>query len=397
MKLRKLFLAFLFFLTLSLGFISGVFLEKATALTDKIYEELQTFTRIMEVVDKQYVRPVDDKELVDGAIRGMLGALDPHTMYFSADEYKDFKSETTGKFGGVGIEVSLKDEVLTVVSPIDDSPAFQAGVHSGDRILKIDGKSTKKMSLFDAVRAMRGPKGKNVILTVWREGFSIPKDIVITRQIIEVSSIKSELLENGYAFIRISSFQEKTGGDLAETLEKINDENGGNLKGIILDLRDNPGGLLTQAIEVSDLFLSAGPIVSTKGRDQKEDISVAQAGSSYEKTPLVVLVNHGSASAAEIVSGALQDTARAKILGTTSYGKGSVQTILDMPDNAALKITIAKYYTPKGRSIDGIGIQPDVVIDEEKLKKDFAKVDEKERPSLADYQKQKAIELITKP
>ncbi len=386
------------------------------ALSDKIYKELDSLTRIIEIVDGQYVEEVDEHKLIQGAIRGMLETLDPHTIYLPPQMYKEFRSDTTGKFGGVGIEITVKDEILTVVSPIEDTPAFKAGIKPGDRIVKIDGKITKGMNLMDAVHLMRGSKGKKVLLTIWREGYSKPLDIAIVRDIIKVDSVKSEALEDGYAYIRITSFQDNTSDHVRRELKKIEDKQG-PVKGILLDLRNDPGGLLTEAIKVSDIFLSSGRIVSTKGRDQKEEVKVASKNSDYETIPVVTMINHGSASASEIVAGALQDTHRAKIVGLTSFGKGSVQTILDMGDRDALKITIAKYYTPKGRSIDGKGIVPDIELGPDQLKKDYPKKkgeakeeevvvknenvlpDEDEdkgsgRPALADYQRQKALEIL---
>lgn len=389
---------FLHFTQVFIIYFIGVFYaQKALALSDKIYKELDTFTRIIEIVDKDYVVPVNEEKLIEGAIRGMLMALDPYTMYLAPDMYKDFKSDTTGKFGGIGIEVTIRDGVLTVVAPIEDSPAYREGIKSGDRILKIDGRNTKEMTLFDAVHVMRGSKGKKVVLTIWREGLSQAKDYTLVREVIEVNSVKSEWIEGGYGYVRITSFQEKTHDYLNKALKKLEEEHSGEtLRGILLDLRDDPGGLLTEAVMVSDLFISQGVIVSTKGREKVADIKKASQGAPYEEVPLLVMVNHGSASAAEIVAGALQDSKRAKILGTRSFGKGSVQTVLDMGENAALKITIAKYYTPKGRMIDGEGIRPDILVDGERLKKDYAKVDEKERPTLEDYQKEKAIEYLKK-
>ncbi|EKD41918.1 MAG: hypothetical protein ACD_73C00442G0006 [uncultured bacterium] len=389
-----------------------LFSFKTFALTDKIYKELDTFTQIIQIVDEQYVESIDEKKLIQGAIRGMLETLDPHTIYMAPDMYKEFKSDTSGQFGGVGIEITVKDQMLTVVSPIEDTPAFNSGIKAGDRIVKIDGSSTKEMTLIEAVHKMRGPKGKKVVLTIWHEGLAKPVDIAITRDIIKVESVKYEKLGDGLVFVRIISFQENTSEHLKKFLKQTQDEYGNPLKGIILDLRNNPGGLLTEAIKVSDLFLANGPIVSTKGRDQKTQVNDAKANSVFETVPLVVLVNQGSASASEIVAGAMQDTKRAKVLGTTSFGKGSVQTILEMGDKAGLKITIAKYYTPKGRCIDGKGIFPDIVIGPIQYKKDYpkAKVDEISNeesdesapatkgkpPTLQEYQKQKAIEIFKK-
>lgn len=391
---------------LVLFFATSLFSSPSFALTDKIYKNLETFTRIIEIVDKEYVDQVDEKKLVDGAIRGMLESLDPYTIYMSAETYKSFHSDTTGVFGGVGLEVSLKDGILTVVAPIDDSPAFKSGVKSGDKIVKIDGESTKNMTVYDGVKKMRGPKGKKVVLNIWREGFQEPKDFVVIREIIKVNSIKSERLDAKTVYLRISSFQENTTDDLKAALEKL--EKSGSIKGIVLDLRDNPGGLLTEAVTVSSLFMKKGVVVSTKSRNQEPEFKSNGKDGPYSTIPIVVMVNHGSASAAEIVSGALQDTKRAKLLGTQSYGKGSVQTLIPMEGNTALKITIAKYYTPSGRSINGKGVTPDIIVDQALLKKEVPadKVGKEVDPedpttktpkgkvTLQDFQKKKAIEAL---
>lgn len=365
------------------------------ALSDNIYRELETFTRVIEIVDKQYVEPVDDHKLIEGAIQGMLGSLDPHSVYFSPEMYKDFQSDTTGKFGGIGIEINQKDGIITVVSPIEDSPAFKAGIKSGDRIIKINGELTKGMSLADAVHKMRGPRGKKVTISVWREGLAQPQDFTMEREIIRVQAVKNEVFGDGYGYVRITSFQEKTGEDVKKALKELDGATGG-LKGLILDLRDNPGGLLSEAVNVSDLFMDGGPIVSTRSRNQETEISTAKKNSPFEKTPIVVLVNHGSASASEIVAGALQDSKRAKILGLTSFGKGSVQTVVELANKAALKITIARYYTPKGRSIEGRGIEPDVSLGTKQLNTKFPKKEGVPRPDLYEFQKTEAMEYLQK-
>ena len=384
----------------------------AYGYSDKIYKELDVFSQIIQIVNDQYVEPIDEKKMIQGAIKGMLESLDPHTIYLPPEMYKEFKADTSGLFGGIGIEITVKDQVLTVVSPIEDTPAFAAGIKAGDRILKIDGAVAKEMTLIEAVHKMRGAKGKPVVLTIWHEGMGKPKDVTIVRDIIKVESVKFEKLNDSIAYVRIVSFQENTSNHLKKFLEQIESENKAPIKGLILDLRNNPGGLLSEAIRVSDLFLSSGRIVSTKGRDTKEEVNFAKENSPFEKLPIVVIVNQGSASASEIVAGALQDTKRAKIVGTTSFGKGSVQTILEMTDKAALKITIAKYYTPKGRSIDGKGIVPDIVVGPEQHKKEYpkSKVEEKDeyeasdgdeskkqdpkKPDLREYQKRRAIEIL---
>lgn len=364
------------------------------SLSDKIYKELDVFTRIIEILDKQYVDNVDEHELIQGAIQGMLTSLDPHTVYLPAELYKDFQSDTTGKFGGIGIEITLKEGILTVVTPLQDSPAYRAGIKSGDRIIKVNGEPTKGMSLMDAVHKMRGPKGRKVTITVWREGFTKTKDFTIAREIIRMQSVKYELQNDGYGYVRIASFQDKTADSLKKALKKMEEESGSKLKGIILDLRDNPGGLLTEAVKVADVFMSRGSIVTTRGRDRNVETKKAKKNSPYEKLPIAVLVNRGSASAAEIVAGALQDSRRAKVMGVPSFGKGSVQTLLELGNKEAIKITIARYYTPKGKSIEGRGIKPDVPLGVVQLNKDFPKKEGEDRPKLRDYQKQKALQYL---
>ena len=334
----------------------------SAALDKNIYRNLKTFNEILRMVEKNYVEEMDSKTLIEGAINGMMKSLDPHSSYMTADMYKELEVETRGSFGGIGIEITIRKDVLTVVSPIEDTPAFQAGVKAGDQIVRIDGKSTKDITIIDAVKKLRGPKDSKVTITIMRENMPRPKDIVLTRGIIKIKSIKSKIFDDNIGYIRIASFQEKTVDDLKKTIEEVN-ARVQTPKGLILDLRNNPGGLLNQAVAVSDVFLKSGVIVTTKGRVKSMETASMARDDGYEPTcPIVVLVNEGSASAAEILSGALQDNGRALVVGTQTFGKGSVQTVIPLEDGSALKLTTAKYYTPKGRSIQAEGITPDIVV-----------------------------------
>jgi carboxyl-terminal processing protease len=352
---------FTLFLLLVLSFVLyGT--NKVSAVDRNTYKSLKTFNEVLDMVEKNYVEEVKLQDLIQGAISGMMKSLDPHSTFMTAEEYKELEVETKGSFGGIGIEITVVKDVLTVVSPIEDTPAFQAGVKPGDQIIKIDGKSTKDITIQDAVKKLRGPKDTKVTITILREDFSKPKDFVLTRAVIKITSVKSRLLENGIGYCRIASFQERTGDDLKKAIQDL-EAKANPLKGIILDLRNNPGGLLNQSIEVSDVFLKTGTIVSTRGRIKAMETSASAKNDGNEPTcPMVVLVNEGSASASEIVAGALQDNARALILGTQTFGKGSVQTLIPLEDGAALKLTTAKYYTPSGRSIQAEGIAPDITL-----------------------------------
>lgn len=334
----------------------------AWALSDKGYESLHTFSRVLQQVETNYVEPVDDQLLVRGAIRGMLDVLDPHSVYMPPSVYKELRMETGGRFAGVGLEVTIKKGWITVVSPIEGSPADHAGIKAGDRIIKINGKSAREMDLSEAVGMMRGKSGTHVLLTILRDDNKRPFDVSLVRKVIQVPSIRAELLPDHIGYARITSFQERTGLDLAEVLHNM--EKSGPLKGLILDMRNNPGGLLDQAVSVSDLFLQSGTIVTTESRRKEVDRRVASAQGTEPNYPIIVLVNGGSASASEIVAGALQDNARALVMGTQSFGKGSVQSVMELDDGSALKLTIARYYTPSGRSIQALGITPDVVVAE---------------------------------
>ncbi len=360
---RSLTVFLAFFAILAFLFSGGRGVQRVDAVgKDAAYENLQTFTNILAIVQKNYVEDVTTEQLVEGAINGMLTSLDPHSAYLTPDLYKELQVDTKGSFGGLGIEITVRNGVLTVVSPIEDTPAYRAGVKAGDQVIKIDGEFTKDMTLVEAVKKMRGPKGSKVVLSIKREGVNQIFDVSLVREVIKIQSVKSKMLDKGYGYIRLTQFQERSANDVERMLEQWSRE--GAIEGIVLDLRNDPGGLLTQAVKVSDLFLDAGMIVYTDGRleNQKQKYFARRPGS-YTDFPMVVLVNGGTASASEIVAGALQDHKRAVILGTTTFGKGSVQTILPLDDNSALRLTTARYYTPSGRSIQATGIVPDIVME----------------------------------
>jgi carboxyl-terminal processing protease len=360
---RSLTLFLAFFAILALLFSGGNAVQRVDAVgKDAAYENLQIFTNILAIVQKNYVEDVTTEQLVEGAINGMLTSLDPHSAYLTPDLYKELQVDTKGSFGGLGIEITVRNGVLTVVSPIEDTPAYRAGVKAGDQVIKIDGEFTKDMTLVEAVKKMRGPKGSKVVISIKREGVNSLFDVSLLREVIKIQSVKSKWLDKGYGYIRLTQFQERSANDVERALEGWSRE--GAIEGIVLDLRNDPGGLLTQAVKVSDLFLDSGMIVYTDGRleNQKQKYFARRPGS-YTDFPMVVIVNGGTASASEIVAGALQDHKRAVILGTTTFGKGSVQTILPLDDNSALRLTTARYYTPSGRSIQATGIVPDIVMD----------------------------------
>jgi carboxyl-terminal processing protease len=341
------------------------------------YESIELFTDVMAIIKKSYVEDVDTKKLVYGAINGMLSSLDPHSSFMPPDTYKEMKIDTKGTFGGLGIEISIKDGVLTVISPIEDTPAFKAGIKAGDMILKIDDKFSKDLNVNDAVKRMRGQKGSKVILTIMREGFEKPKEFPIVRDIIQVKSVRFHLMDGGYGYVRIAQFQEKTDDDLSKALKTMKEEYKGELKGLVLDMRNDPGGLLDQAVKVADHFVPEGQmIVYTEGREKDSKMQfTAKKGGKEPNFPIVVLINGGSASASEIVAGALQDHKRAIIMGTQSFGKGSVQTIIPLSDDSGLRLTTARYYTPKGRSIQAKGITPDITVEAIELPKTTGKKD----------------------
>jgi carboxyl-terminal processing protease len=349
--------------SLTLG--TGVFAERDQEKFSVPLDELRTFTDVYARIKTDYVVEVGDKKLLEYAIRGMLAGLDPHSAYLDADEFRELEIGTTGEFGGLGIEVGMEDGFVKVISPIDDTPAQRAGVKAGDLIVRLNEKPVKGMSLTDAVNLMRGKKGTDITLTIVREGVDEPVTLSITRDIIRVKSVKDQLLEPGFGYVRITSFQAKTTQSLIDAIEELRKENGGNLKGLVLDLRNNPGGVLSDAVGVSDAFLNDGLIVYTEGRSEDSELRYsATSGDVLDGTPMVVLINGGSASASEIVAGAMQDQKRAVIMGSKSFGKGSVQTILPLSENAALKLTTARYYTPSGRSIQAQGIKPDIPLED---------------------------------
>ncbi|MBS1106008.1 MAG: peptidase [Deltaproteobacteria bacterium] len=357
----------------SLAFLT---VTRPSDVTAARYEDLSLFTSVMNLVRRNYVEEVDETNLIRGAVRGMLAELDPHSTYMDPDSHKEMQIDTKGEFNGLGIEISKRrDGYIEVVSPIDGTPASRAGVRARDQIVAIcptekpadwteDCKGTKNMSLFDAVKLMRGKRGTAITIRIFREGFERPQPYTIMRDVVKVASVEGKALEPGYGYIRLRSFQERTARDLEKTLKTVRKQAGGTLRGLVLDLRDNPGGLLDQAVRVADLWVPDGVIVQTKGRveSQQQDFR-AQLDGTEQEYPLVVLVNAGSASASEIVAGALQDQGRALLVGTQTFGKGSVQTVFPLEDGSGLRLTTALYYTPSGRSIQEVGITPEIVLE----------------------------------
>ncbi|HEY5602332.1 MAG TPA: S41 family peptidase [Gammaproteobacteria bacterium] len=356
-------------LGVSLAIGHGVWAEKKEeAVTPIPLNELRSLTEVFGRIKQDFVEPVSDKTLLENAIRGMLSGLDPHSTYLDAEGYKDLQVGTTGEFGGLGIEVGMEDGFVKVISPIDDTPAQRAGIQAGDLIIRLDSKPVKGMTLQQAVNLMRGKVGSDIVLTLVREGVEKPFEVTITRDTIKVQSVKGRILEDGYGYVRISQFQSHTGENLAKQIGKLREEAKGKLNGLVLDLRNNPGGVLNAAVEVSDAFLEKGLIVYTQGRVADSELKFnATPNELIDGAPMVVLVNGGSASASEIVAGALQDHKRAIIMGSQTFGKGSVQTILPLKNNTALKLTTARYYTPSGRSIQASGIKPDIELETIKI------------------------------
>jgi carboxyl-terminal processing protease len=399
--------------------------QRVSALSDSTYEDLKVFTDVMGLIQKDYVEETKSKDLIYGAIKGMLETLEPHSAFMPPDMFKEMQQETKGQFEGLGIEITIKDGILTVVSPIEGTPAYKAGVLAKDQIIKIDGESTKNFTLIDSVKRLRGPKGTKVTITIMREGVAKPRDFTLVRDVIPVRSVRHELLEKKYGYIRLSQFQEKTDGEFEKAMKALEDGSKGNLKGLVLDLRNNPGGLLESAAQIADRFIDSGLIVSVEGRREDQNRKYyAHPDSHMTHYPLVVLVNGGTASGAEIVAGAIQDHGRGIIVGTQTFGKGSVQTIIPLKGGSGLKLTTARYYTPSGRSIQAIGILPDIIVkamrpEEEKevispklptekdLERHLTDVEkeapqEKEKPKKeelkekkpADYQLERAFELL---
>lgn len=346
--------------------VGAGFFRDLSATTDETYKGLKLFSDVIELIEKNYVEPADTKKLIEDAIQGMVHGLDPHSSLLSPEDYKELQVDTQGEFTGIGVSITTREGMVTVVSAIQGTPAFKAGIKSGDIIVKIEGEPTK--NLRDAVSRIRGPKGSKIAITLIREGAPEPLEFVLVRDVIPIESVRSLTLKPGYGYIWITNFRDNTTPDLVTTLEKL--ESGPiPLKGLILDLRNNPGGLLNQAIEVSDLFLEKGTILSIKGRhDKNTKVFTAHANVVKRNYPIVVLINGGSASASEIVAGALQDHKRAVVMGTTSFGKGSVQNVEALRDGYGLKLTIARYYTPSGRSIQAKGIEPDIEVKQEPLR-----------------------------
>lgn len=346
---------------ISLG--EGVFAERSENRNLPL-DELRTFSEIFAKIKQDYVEPVEDKTLLENAIKGMLSGLDPHSSYLIPEDYEELQAGTSGEFGGLGIEVGMENGFVKVIAPIDDTPAQRAGVEAGDLVIRLDDTPVKGMSLGEAVRIMRGAPGTDITLTIIREGVEKPLKVTITRDVIKVVSVKSRTLDRGYGYVRITQFQSHTGENLRDAVTTLKKENGGALKGVVLDLRNNPGGVLSAAVAVADAFLKKGIIVYTEGRMDDAKLTFnAKPTDILDGAALVVLINGGSASASEIVAGALKDHKRGIVMGSKTFGKGSVQTILPMENGSALKLTTARYYTPNGLSIQAKGIEPDIKID----------------------------------
>ncbi len=354
----------LFILTAALfsfSLSSPLMAETEQKQQEDTYRQLETFANVLSILQENYVEEIKAKEAIEGAIQGLLLSLDPHSSYMKAESYQEFRNETQGSFTGIGIEITLRDNVITVISPIADTPAAKAGIKAHDKIMRINGESTKNFTPLDAVKLLRGPKGSSVTISIFRDGFKELQDIELVRDTIPLQSVKSFVLKPGFGYIRIANFQSDTTREFKDHLAQLQEKS--PLNGLVLDLRNNPGGLLNQAVSLTDIFLDQGLIVYTRGRNKEQDLTYeAHKNNSSLKFPLVLLVNEGSASASEIVAGAIQDHQRGVIVGSKTFGKGSVQTIIPLPDGAGLRMTTARYYTPKGRSIQATGITPDVEV-----------------------------------
>lgn len=328
---------------------------------EKTYRQLEVFANVLSILQDNYVEEIDTDTIIDGAIKGLLYSLDPHSAYLGPDGFKELQEETQGQFSGIGIEITIKEGILTIISPIEGTPAATADLRANDIIVRIDGEKTKEMGALEAIKRLRGPKGSTVVIAVHRVGWPEPKEFVLERDIIPLHSVRSSFIAPSLGYIRISNFQSRTTSDYRKAIRKLESQT--QLKGLILDLRNNPGGLLSQAVSLSDTFLNEGLIVSTRGRTEEQNMSFnAHPGEEVAAIPLIVLVNEGSASASEIVAGALQAHKRGIIVGTRTFGKGSVQTIIPLPGGAGLRVTTARYFTPDGNSIQALGITPDVIV-----------------------------------
>ncbi len=353
--------------TLTIQFLGDGLLAHAESPTKdqaaERFDDLERFNSVLKFIEQYYVDKIEHKKLIEGAIKGMLETLDPHSNFLSAEVYKDMQIDTSGKFGGLGIEIGMKDNILTILAPIEDTPAWKAGLKPNDRIVKINRESTKGMTLVETVSKMRGKPKTPVTLSIYREGLEKIKDVTITRDVIKIQAVKTEMLDAEYGYVRLTTFNENAAADVKRAIDEMKKK--GKLSGLVFDMRMNPGGLLDQAVEVTSLFVNEGVVVSTIGRtkDQKE-VKNVHKGKAFLDLPMIVLVNSSSASAAEIVAGALQDHHRAIIMGQPTFGKGSVQTVIPLPPDQGLKLTIARYFTPSGKSIQETGVKPDILLDE---------------------------------
>ena len=356
--------SFKYILTITVVILLNISNKVYSQNIDKLYEKIDLFAEVLEKIQNEYVEEVDQAEIIDSAINGALQSLDPFSAYMNPKVFEESQSETSGKFGGLGIEVSMESGVIKVIAPIDDTPAAKAGIKAGDYIVKINGEQVQGKTLMEAVNLMRGPEGTSIEITVRRKGLRKAKIFKITREIIEIKSVISKIVDNKVGYLRLRAFNENSSNQLKKEISKI--EKNKKLVGYILDLRNNPGGLLSQAITISDFFLNDGEIVSTKGRKKRENRKFfAKKGDKIDGKPLIVLINNGSASASEIVAGALQDQKRAILLGETTFGKGSVQSIIPLKNRGAIRLTISKYYLPSGKSISEVGVVPDIKVEEE--------------------------------